>query len=167
MEILSKQICSCRKIHDAGRLKIEAIPAAHLSAFHADKDEARRQVSGYILVDNHSARLHHDNSGLKPEESDSRYPFYCKIVANMAYQVKKGFCCFSRILWKSHRATLAFVQPALSFQAKEARFFLRHPRLPFPGGVGIPHRQIALIPQRVILQAVLLQILIDLSLIHI
>lgn len=56
---------------------------------------------------------------------------------------------------------LTFVQPALSFQAKEARFFLRHPRLPFARGVGISYRQIALIPKRMIFQAVLLQILVN------
>ncbi len=53
------------------------------------------------------------------------------------------------------------MQPALTFQSEEACLFFRHTRLPFAGGVRIAHRQIALSPQRMVFQTVLLQILVN------
>ncbi|WP_445236160.1 IS3 family transposase [Escherichia coli] len=47
------------------------------------KDEARQQISGYILNYYNSVRPHHYNGGLTPEESENRYRFYCKTVANI------------------------------------------------------------------------------------
>ncbi len=46
-------------------------------------DEARQQISGYILNYYNSVRPHHYNGGLTPEESENRYRFYCKTVANI------------------------------------------------------------------------------------
>ncbi|WP_312982892.1 IS3 family transposase [Atlantibacter sp.] len=50
---------------------------------YAGKDEARRQISGYILNYYNSVRPHHYNGGLTPEESENRYRFYCKTVATI------------------------------------------------------------------------------------
>ncbi|VEA32999.1 Uncharacterised protein [Salmonella enterica subsp. enterica] len=53
------------------------------------------------------------------------------------------------------------MQPALALQPEEPCLFFRHTRLPFAGGVRIAHRQIALIPQRMVFQAMLLQVLVN------
>ncbi len=50
---------------------------------YAGKDEARQQINGYILNYYNSVRPHHYNGGLTPEESENRYHFYCKTVANI------------------------------------------------------------------------------------
>lgn len=55
-------------------LKTEWVP----SNGYLGKDEARRQISGYILNYFNSVRPHHHNGGLTPEELDNRYRFYCK-----------------------------------------------------------------------------------------
>ncbi|MFT2628143.1 IS3 family transposase, partial [Escherichia coli] len=47
------------------------------------KDEARQQISGYILNYYNNVRPHHYNGGLTPEESENRYRIYCKTVANI------------------------------------------------------------------------------------
>ncbi|TMQ97184.1 IS3 family transposase, partial [Escherichia coli] len=47
------------------------------------KDEARQQISGYSLNYYKSVRPHHYNGGLTTEESENRYRFYCKTVANI------------------------------------------------------------------------------------
>ena len=60
-------------------LKTEWVPTDG----YAGKDEARRQISGYILNYYNSARPHHYNGGLTPEESENRYRLYCKTVANI------------------------------------------------------------------------------------
>ncbi len=60
-------------------LKTEWVPADG----YAGKDEARRQISGYILNDYNSVRPHHYNGGLTLEESENRYRFYCKTVASI------------------------------------------------------------------------------------
>ncbi|CAI2015243.1 Uncharacterised protein [Serratia proteamaculans] len=39
---------------------------------YTDKDEVRRQISGYILNYYNSVRPHHYNGGLTPEESENR-----------------------------------------------------------------------------------------------
>ncbi len=57
---------------------------------------------------------------------------------------------------------LAFVQAALALQPEETRLFLAHTRFPLLGG-GYRHRQVALLPQRVIAQPVLGQILVNLA----
>lgn len=53
------------------------------------------------------------------------------------------------------------MQPALALQPEEPCLFFRHARLPFAGGVRIAYRQIALLPQRMVFQTVLLQILVN------
>ncbi len=60
-------------------LKTEWVPAHG----YAGKDEAQRQISGYILNYYNSVRPHHYNGGLAPEESENRYRSYCKTVANI------------------------------------------------------------------------------------
>lgn len=60
-------------------LKTEWVPANG----YAGKDEARRQINDYILNYYNSVRPHHYNGGLTPEESENRYRFYCKTVANI------------------------------------------------------------------------------------
>ncbi|WP_205716744.1 IS3 family transposase [Escherichia coli] len=50
---------------------------------YAGKDEARQQINDYILNYYNSVRPHHYNGGLTPEESENRYHFYCKTVANI------------------------------------------------------------------------------------
>lgn len=50
---------------------------------YAGKDEARQKINGYILNYNNSVRPHHYNGKLTPEESENRYRFYCKTVANI------------------------------------------------------------------------------------
>ncbi len=52
-------------------LKTEWVPANG----YAGKDEARRQISDYILNYYNSVRPHHYNGGLTPEESENRYRF--------------------------------------------------------------------------------------------
>ena len=42
------------------------------------QDEARQQISGYILNYYNSVRPHHYNGGLTPEESENRYRFTAK-----------------------------------------------------------------------------------------
>lgn len=48
---------------------------------YTGKDEARQQISCYILNYYNSVRPHHYNGGLTPEESENRYRSYCKTVA--------------------------------------------------------------------------------------
>ncbi len=60
-------------------LKTEWVPGNG----YAGKDEARRQINDYILNYYNSVRPHHYNGGLTPEESENRYRFYCKTVANI------------------------------------------------------------------------------------
>ncbi|MDM8799560.1 IS3 family transposase, partial [Escherichia coli] len=60
-------------------LKTEWVPTDG----YVGKDEARQQISGYILNYYNSVRPHHYNGGLTPEESENRYRFYCKTVANI------------------------------------------------------------------------------------
>ncbi|EML9435388.1 IS3 family transposase, partial [Klebsiella pneumoniae] len=60
-------------------LKTEWVPVNG----YAGKDEARQQINGYILNYYNSVRPHHYNGGLTPEESENRYHFYCKTVANI------------------------------------------------------------------------------------
>ncbi|RXB80112.1 integrase core domain-containing protein, partial [Escherichia coli] len=60
-------------------LKTEWVPTDG----YVGKDEARQQISGYILNYYNSVGPHHYNGGLTPEESENRYRFYCKIVANI------------------------------------------------------------------------------------
>ncbi|MWT70551.1 IS3 family transposase [Escherichia coli] len=50
---------------------------------YTGKDEARQQISSYILNYYNSVRPHHYNGGLTPEESENRYHFYCKTVASI------------------------------------------------------------------------------------
>ncbi|EKI2672916.1 DDE-type integrase/transposase/recombinase, partial [Escherichia coli] len=60
-------------------LKTEWVPTDG----YVGKDEARQQISGYILNYYNSVRPHHYNGGLTPEESENRYRFYYKTVANI------------------------------------------------------------------------------------
>ncbi|EOT5273072.1 IS3 family transposase [Escherichia coli] len=60
-------------------LKTEWVPTNG----YAVKDEARQQINDYILNYYNSVRPHHYNGGLTPEESENRYHFYCKTVANI------------------------------------------------------------------------------------
>lgn len=60
-------------------LKTEWVPTTG----YAGKDEARQQINDYILNYYNSVRPHHYNGGLTPEESENRYHFYCKTVANI------------------------------------------------------------------------------------
>lgn len=60
-------------------LKTEWVPTDG----YAGKDEARQQINDYILNYYNSVRPHHYNGGLTPEESENRYHFYCKTVANI------------------------------------------------------------------------------------
>ncbi|HFN8134021.1 TPA: IS3 family transposase, partial [Escherichia coli] len=60
-------------------LKTEWVPTDG----YVGKDEARQQISGYILNYYNSVRPHHYNGGLTPEESENRYRIYCKTVANI------------------------------------------------------------------------------------
>lgn len=60
-------------------LKTEWVPTNG----YAGKDEARQQINDYILNYYKSVRPHHYNGGLTPEESENRYHFYCKTVANI------------------------------------------------------------------------------------
>ncbi|WP_173632695.1 IS3 family transposase [Paramixta manurensis] len=60
-------------------LKTEWVPTNG----YAGKDEARRQIGGYILNYYNSVRPHHYNGGLTPEESENRYRSYCKTVASI------------------------------------------------------------------------------------
>ncbi|WP_201797236.1 IS3 family transposase, partial [Escherichia coli] len=60
-------------------LKAEWVPTNG----YAGKDEARQQINDYILNYYNSVRPHHYNGGLTPEESENRYHFYCKTVANI------------------------------------------------------------------------------------
>ncbi|EFF2451129.1 IS3 family transposase [Escherichia coli] len=60
-------------------LKTEWVPTNG----YAGKDEARQQINDYILNYYNSVRPHHYNGGLTPEESENRYHFYCKTVANI------------------------------------------------------------------------------------
>ena len=50
---------------------------------YAGKDEARRQIGGYILIYYNSVRPHYYNGGLTPEESENRYRSYHKTVARI------------------------------------------------------------------------------------
>ncbi|EPJ0140881.1 IS3 family transposase [Escherichia coli] len=60
-------------------LKTEWVPTNG----YAGKDEARQQINDYILNYYNSVRPYHYNGGLTPEESENRYHFYCKTVANI------------------------------------------------------------------------------------
>ncbi|MFP8148966.1 IS3 family transposase [Escherichia coli] len=60
-------------------LKTEWVPTDG----YTGKDVARQQISSYILNYYNSVRPHHYNGGLTPEESENRYHFYCKTVANI------------------------------------------------------------------------------------
>ncbi|HBM9727688.1 IS3 family transposase [Escherichia coli] len=60
-------------------LKTEWVPTDG----YVGKDEARQQISGYILNYYNNVRPHHYNGGLTPEESENRYRIYCKTVANI------------------------------------------------------------------------------------
>ncbi|MBB8953994.1 IS3 family transposase [Escherichia coli] len=60
-------------------LKTEWVPTNG----YAGKDEAWQQINDYILNYYNSVRPHHYNGGLTPEESENRYHFYCKTVANI------------------------------------------------------------------------------------
>ncbi len=60
-------------------LKTEWVPTEG----YAGRDEARQQINDYILNYYNSVRPHHYNGGLTPEESENRYHFYCKTVANI------------------------------------------------------------------------------------
>ncbi|STM95802.1 transposase [Escherichia coli] len=60
-------------------LKTEWVPTDG----YTGKDEARQQISCYILNYYNSVRPHHYNGVLTPEESENRYCSYCKIVANI------------------------------------------------------------------------------------
>ncbi|XVV78687.1 hypothetical protein I5Z76_05100 (plasmid) [Escherichia coli] len=60
-------------------LKTEWVPTDG----YTGKDEARQQISCYILNYYNSVRPHHYNGGLTPEESENRYRSYCKTVANI------------------------------------------------------------------------------------
>nr|EEX8883491.1 IS3 family transposase [Escherichia coli] len=60
-------------------LKTEWVPTNG----YAGKDEARQQINDYILNYYNSVRPHHYNGELTPEESENRYHFYCKTVANI------------------------------------------------------------------------------------
>ena len=60
-------------------LKTEWVPTDG----YAGKDEARQQINDYILNYYNSVKSHHYNGGLTPEESENRYHFYCKTVANI------------------------------------------------------------------------------------
>ncbi|EMX8761545.1 IS3 family transposase [Escherichia coli] len=60
-------------------LKTEWVPTDG----YAGKDEARQQINDYILNYYNSVRPHHYNGGLTPEESENKYHFYCKTVANI------------------------------------------------------------------------------------
>lgn len=62
-------------------LKTEWVPTNG----YAGKDEARQQINDYILNYYNSVRPHHYNGGLTPEESENRYHFYCKTVANITW----------------------------------------------------------------------------------
>lgn len=55
-------------------LKTEWVPTDG----YVGKDEARQQISGYILNYYNSVRPHHYNGGLTPEESENRYRFTVK-----------------------------------------------------------------------------------------
>ncbi|HGT5682467.1 TPA: IS3 family transposase [Escherichia coli] len=60
-------------------LKTEWVPTNG----YAGKDEARQQINDYILNYYNSVRPDHYNGGLTPEESENRYHFCCKTVANI------------------------------------------------------------------------------------
>jgi putative transposase len=60
-------------------LKTEWVPVNG----YTGKDEAQRQISGYVLNYYNSVRYHHYNGGLIPEESENRYRLYSKTVANI------------------------------------------------------------------------------------
>ncbi|SPW64681.1 IS911 transposase orfB [Escherichia coli] len=76
-------------------LKTEWVPTDG----YVGKDEARQQISGYILNYYNSVRPHHYNGGLTPEESENRYRFYCKTVANILDHynslIPRGVKCIS------------------------------------------------------------------------
>ena len=55
-------------------LKTEWVPTDG----YVGRDEARQQISGYILNYYNSVRPHHYNGGLTPEESENRYRFTVK-----------------------------------------------------------------------------------------
>ena len=57
------------------------------------------------------------------------------------------------------------MEAAFAFQSKKSRVFFLHPFFPFFRGVRVTDGKIALIPQRVIAQAVILQITEDLTVI--
>ncbi len=59
-------------------LKIEWVPVDG----YAGEEEARPQINSYVLNYYNGVRPHHYN-GLTPEESENRYHFYCKTVANI------------------------------------------------------------------------------------
>src|SRR3546814_12666574 len=48
-------------------------------------------------------------------------------------------------------------------EAEEPRVFLAHARFPLPGGVDVPDRDVAAVPQRVIRQAVLPEVVADVA----
>ncbi len=50
---------------------------------HLFPGEDGQQINDYILNYYNSVRPHHYNGGLTPEESENRYHFYCKTVANI------------------------------------------------------------------------------------
>ena len=55
------------------------------------------------------------------------------------------------------------MESAFALEAKKARVFLAHARLPAPSGVDVADRYIALLPERVIRQVVLAQIAADIA----
>ena len=46
-------------------------------------DNPNGELPSYITGADNSVRPHHYNGGLTPEESENRYHFYCKTVANI------------------------------------------------------------------------------------
>jgi len=61
-------------------LKTEWVPAHG----YLNKDEAQRQIHSYIMDYYNTARPHHYNGGLTPEESEYRYRTYHKTVASFS-----------------------------------------------------------------------------------
>src|SRR5690606_10818955 len=70
-----------------------------------------------------------------------------------------GKCAAGQARRAGTTAVLDFlVQPALAFEAEETGVLLAHARLPATGGVGVADGDIALLPQRVVGQVMLLEI---------
>lgn len=66
-------------------LKTEWVPTDD----YTGKDDARQQISCYILNYYNSVRPHHYNGVLTPEELENRYCSYCKIVANITWPLHR------------------------------------------------------------------------------